>query len=296
MRALSDVQPAGAALQLVRSLLELTKPSVTRMVMITMLLGALTAPVAIPWGRLLWALLGTALVVGAANALNMWLERETDKLMTRTSRRPLPEGRLEPDTALLFGLLLGALGLSLLIGLVNGLTAALAAFALASYVAVYTPLKRLTPWALHVGAVPGAIPPVLGYTAVTATLDARALALFCVLFLWQIPHFLAISIFRQREYEAAGIRVLPAVRGMPHTLRAVAGYSFLLLVGSLAPVAAGMAGPIYAVVALTCGQIFLAWALVGLRAASTVSWARSLFFASMPYLVILFAMLVVVNW
>lgn len=289
--------PLGVAKNgtLLRHLLTLTKPAITRMVLITMLCGALAAPGSPPWVMLALALLGTVLVVAGANALNMYLERESDKFMARTRSRPLPAGQLSPSIALYFGLGLGVTGSAILALGVNLITAGLAAFALISYVWIYTPLKRVSPWALHAGAVPGAIPPVLGYTAVTGQLDARAGALFLILFLWQLPHFLAISIFRQTEYENAGIKVLPAVKGLRHTIFAVVGYSLLLVVGSLAPLVVGLAGPVYAVVALTSGNVFLIWALVGLRAHSTTAWARSLFFASMPYLVALFATIVAVN-
>jgi len=277
-------------------LITLTKPAITRMVLITMLCGALASPGHVQsWSVLALAMLGTVLVVGGANALNMYLERESDKRMKRTLTRPLPSGQLAPRIALVFGLALGFTGTLLLALAVNLITAGLALFAFVSYVWVYTPLKRVSPWALHAGAVPGAIPPVLGYTTVTGRLDAAAGALFLILFLWQIPHFLAISIFRQSEYEAAGIRVLPAVKGLNHTLYAVVGYSLLLVVGSLAPLAVGLAGPVYAVVALTSGNVFLIWALIGLRAASPLGWARSLFFASMPYLIALYATIVAVN-
>ncbi len=261
-----------------------------------MLCGALASPGHVPsWPVLAWAMLGTVLVVGGANALNMYLERESDRRMKRTRTRPLPAGQLTPRIALVFGLALGFTGALLLALAVNLITAGLALFAFVSYVWVYTPMKRVSPWALHAGAVPGAIPPVLGYTTVTGRLDAAAGALFLILFLWQIPHFLAISIFRQSEYEAAGIRVLPAVKGLNYTLYAVVGYSLLLVVGSLAPLAVGLAGPVYAVVALTSGNVFLIWALIGLRAASPLGWARSLFFASMPYLIALYATIVAVN-
>ncbi|MDX2054297.1 MAG: heme o synthase [Polyangiaceae bacterium] len=280
---------------LARHLITLTKPAITRMVLVTMMCGALSAPGHIAWSVLALAMLGTVLVVGGANALNMYLERESDKHMKRTRTRPLPAGLLAPSVALTFGLALGLFGTLLLALAVNLVTAALAAFALVSYVWIYTPLKRVSPWALHAGAVPGAIPPVLGYTAVTGRVDASAFALFLILFLWQIPHFLAISIFRQSEYEAAGIRVLPAVSGLPHTVGAVVFYSLILVLGTLAPLCVGLAGPVYAVVALTFGSVFMLWALIGLRAASTVGWARSLFFASMPYLIALYAAIVAVN-
>jgi heme o synthase len=158
-------------------------------------------------------LLGTTLVVGAANALNNWLERDVDARMRRTRDRPLPAGRLHPRVALALGLGLPAVALPALGWFTNGLTATLAALALFSYVVVYTPLKQRSPLALVVGAVPGAIPPLMGWTAVTGRLDAGGLALFAVLFCWQLPHFLAVSIYLQDDYARGGLRVFALEHG-----------------------------------------------------------------------------------
>jgi heme o synthase len=273
-------------------LVQLTKPAVTRLVMVTMLCGALAAPGAIHVVKLLLALVGTAIVVGAANALNMYLERDIDAQMERTRGRPLPSGRLSPELALGFGVLSGLLGVSLLALCVNLTTASLALLALVSYVFAYTPLKRVTPFALHVGAIPGAIPPLLGWTSVTGSLTVPALAMFALLFVWQIPHFIAIALFRQREYERAGLRVLPAVRGVAAAKSAIVRYSALQLAVSTLPYFLGLAGPLYLWVAVPLGLAFLAFAASGLRESAGPRWARALFFASMPYLVIVFGILV----
>jgi protoheme IX farnesyltransferase len=212
--------------------------------------------------------------------------------MERTRNRPLPAGRIASETALAFGLALGVAGLTLLFVLINPLTALLAGAALVSYVLIYTPLKRITPFALHVGAIPGAIPPVLGWTSVTGSLALPALALFAILFVWQLPHFVAIAIFRQSEYETAGIRVLPAVRGLSAAKRDIVAYSLLQLVVSLLPWAVGFVGPLYLVVAVPLGVAYLGYGLLGMRRSAGHSWARGLFFASMPYLVLILAAIV----
>jgi heme o synthase len=274
------------------ALWQLTKPGVTRLVMVTMLCGALIAPGHLELVRLLLALLGTALVVAGANTLNMYLERDVDALMARTRGRPIPSGRLSAEAALAFGMLVSVVGLSVLSFFVSPLVSLLTSVALLSYVLVYTPLKRVTPLSLYVGALPGAIPPLAGWAAQTGELTARAWVLFAILFVWQVPHFLAISIFRRDEYARAGLRVSSSVHGQRATAQAVLVSSVALVAVSLLPVAAGMAGLAYVVVAGVVGVLFLAWALRGVGPEIDRRWARTLFFASMPYLVIVFGALV----
>ena len=275
------------------ALLELGKPRVTGLVMVTMLCGALIAPGPRPLGQLLVALLGTALVVASANALNMYIERETDGLMRRTAKRPLPTGRLAPETALWFALACGVVGLGLLVLWVNLASAGLALLALVSYVLAYTPLKRSTGYALHVGAVPGAIPPLIGWASMTGSLAPRAFPLFLILLIWQLPHFLAIATFRREEYARAGLVVQPNASGLAATRRSILIYSVLLLVVSWSPLALGMAGLWYAVVASVLGLAFLGYAAFG-RGTNTVDrWAKLLFLGSLPYLVLVYAALVI---
>ena len=276
-----------------KALLELTKPGVTRMVLITSAAGALVAPQSLPLGRFVLCLIGTAIVVGAANALNMMLERDVDALMERTRSRPLPSGRLSPQEATIFGVLLAVFGLAFLSFLVAPITGLLAAIALVSYVLVYTPLKRVTPMALHVGAIPGAVPPLLGWTSVTGSLDAQALSLFLLLFVWQLPHFLAITLFRNEEYRRAGLRVYAAELGEVRTRRAIAVYSVAMVAVSLLPVYLGLGSMVYLAVALAVGIPSILLALVGLTRRANLRWARALFFASLPYLVVVYGALVV---
>ena len=196
---------------------EMTKPRVSVLVIITFIGGAYLAPGVVATWQLGLTLLGTVLIVGAANVFNMYIERDSDRFMRRTATRPLPTGRIDADTALGFGTLLLGLSLPLMLIGSNGMTAFLGLFAFVSYVWMYTPLKSQSFLALFVGAVPGAIPPLMGWTMVTNNLDPGGLALFGILFFWQIPHFLAIALFRQKEYAAAGIQVMPVQLGVKTT-------------------------------------------------------------------------------
>jgi len=265
----------------------LAKPGVTRLVLVTTLFGGLVAPGHLSLGAWLVTLAGTALVVAAANALNMAQEVDIDALMTRTSQRPLPQGLLAAPPVVRAALIAAVLG-TLALCTVQLLSAALGLLALVSYVWVYTPLKRITPHALYVGAVPGAIPPLIGYASVSGQLDARALTLFTLLAVWQVPHFLAIATFRQAEYARAGLPVFTVCRSQSDVRRLMFVWSVGLFAVSLAPIGLGMGGTLYAALAVGFGLPFLLGAAYGLRAQADVRWARSLFFASMPHLVALF--------
>ncbi len=286
------IRPASTTAT-VRDLVALTKPRITLMVIITTAGGLWLAPSHVPLMTVLATLFATALVVGAANTLNCWLERDVDRHMARTKRRPLPDGRLDPRHALLFGLALGAISVPVLTLAVNPLTGLLAAVALVTYVWIYTPLKQKSPAALLVGSVPGALPPLMGWTAATGELAAPGIVLFGILFLWQLPHFLAISIFRQHEYTKAGIQVVPAVRG-----NLTAKWHAVLYAGALVPVSLllvplGIAGTFYLVVAGLLGAVFFGWAIAGLFARAHNRAARQLFVVSLVYLPLLFAALAV---
>ncbi|MGC4066893.1 MAG: heme o synthase [Polyangiaceae bacterium] len=211
---LEPTTSSSSAIHQLRAYFELIKPSVTRMVLVTTLCGSAIAPGKMDWAKAGLALLGTAMVVGSANALNMVLERDTDALMVRTAMRPLPSGRLGARAATVFGVVLAVAGTLLLWFEVGTVAAWLAAIAHVIYVLVYTPLKRMTPLALHVGGVPGALPPVIGWASMTGHTEPGAWALFAILFMWQLPHFLAISIFRKDEYGRANICVFPNAEGI----------------------------------------------------------------------------------
>jgi protoheme IX farnesyltransferase len=281
----------------VRDVLALAKPRVTALVIFTFGGGLLLAPADVPLARALTALLGTTLIVAAANAINMYLERDVDGLMRRTQGRPLPQGRLSPFVALAFGALTGSAALPLLFVGGGFLVAVLGLVALYSYVWGYTPLKRKSPVSLYIGAVPGAMPPLMGWATATGHLDAGGLALFAILFAWQIPHFIAIAIFRAEDYAGAGFRVISLTRSPRSTRVTMVISSLALLAVTLLPYALGTAGFIYGSVAVGLGVIFVAVAVrvIGLAPDDPISkrWARGLFLYSLVYLTALFIALAV---
>jgi protoheme IX farnesyltransferase len=273
--------------------LELIKPRITTLVVLTTATGLWLAPERPSFRTALFTVLGTILVVAAANVFNMYLERDTDALMPRTMNRPLPAGRIDPACALLFGVLLAAISVPLLTFVVGPLPGLLAALALVIYALVYTPLKRRTTASLLVGAVAGAIPPLIGWTAATGRIDAPALVLFAILFLWQVPHFLAIALFRRTEFARAGLLVQPnEPDGERQTRRNVVQYTAALVAVSLMFVPLGVAGGAYFAVAAISGAVFLAHGLKGLRPAPSERWARAEFIGSLAYLVVLLSVLV----
>lgn len=243
------------------------------------------------WRRLLSALFGTWLVASGSAALNELLERRTDAMMPRTRNRPLPAGRLSPDAALLIGFALIVGGLTCLYVFVNLLAAALAGLTMATYLFAYTPLKRRTTLNTLVGAIPGALPPMIGWAAARGTVDSGAWALFAILFCWQMPHFLAIAWLYREDYARAGFVMLPNLDETGEiTGRQAANYSFALLLVSLLPGVLGMAGRGYFLGAflLGAGMIFFA---LRMQLAPGRRYARQLFFASIIYLPVLLALL-----
>jgi protoheme IX farnesyltransferase len=288
--------PARPLAAQLRALVELAKPRITFMVVVTFAGGLWLAPGGRAGWRQALALLGTVLIVAAANALNMYLERDIDGRMERTRRRPLVEGRLSPDAAVGFGAVLACVALPLLLVGANPLTATLGLIAFVSYVWAYTPLKRVSGTALFVGAVPGALPPLMGWTAVTGRLDAAGLALFSILFVWQLPHFLAIALYRLDDYTGAGFRVLPQSIGLVATRWHMVVYTVVLVAASLSPVPFGVGGPLYVVAASLLGAWFLGRTLFGFRAEAPRPWARRVFVVSLFYLTGLFAALAVDHW
>jgi protoheme IX farnesyltransferase len=265
--------------------LELTKPRITVMVVFTSLVGFVMAspgPLALPLLGL--ALAGTALVASGAAVLNQAIERGTDALMLRTRQRPLAAGRVQPAEAIAFGGLVTLAGLALLRWGCGALPALVALATWTSYLFLYTPLKRRTPLATLVGAVPGALPPVIGWTAATRSLEPGAYILFAILFLWQVPHFLAIAWLYRDDYARGGFPMLPVVdREGTFTARQAVLHSLALLLVSLAPAAAGMAGPAYLAGAFVLGVALTLFSVRLLSARDLVA-ARGLFLASVLYL------------
>lgn len=277
--------------RLFADLIELTKPRVTFLVLFTASVGLWVAPVRPPIQIVLATLAGLMLAVGGVNALNMFLERDTDGLMERTRHRPLPAGRLEPGISLWFGLALSLGGVALVAAMVNLLSALLTLIAVMSYISLYTPLKRHSPWALHIGAIPGAMPPLIGWTAATGSIGAAGLSLFGIILLWQIPHFLAIALFRKEDYARAGICVLPVIKSVRETKFQALMSLLLLIPVSLLPVYFGIAGWTYLIAAVVLNGFFLLVGLQGLWSKNIELWARRLFLVSLIYLSVLYAVL-----
>jgi protoheme IX farnesyltransferase len=235
--------------------LELTKPRITLLILFCMAVGyRLGCGASIHWRILVHALLGTALLASGASALNQWYEVDSDAKMRRTQRRPLPAGRIDRSNGLVFGLLLSAAGFADLWYGTNLLAAALGLFTLLSYLLLYTPMKQRSTACTTVGAIAGAMPSLIGYAAAGHGIDASALALFFVLFMWQFPHFDAIAWMYRDDYARAGIRMLPVVDpDGKSTARRVLICSLLLIPISLAPLFLGMTGALYAIAAISSG-------------------------------------------
>ncbi len=272
---------------------ELTKPRLAAMVLITTAAGFyLAAPGAIDPLLLVVTLLGTGLSAAGSLALNEYLERDLDARMQRTAGRPIPSGRVDPFDALLLGAGLTVLGLALLLLAVRPLAACVTAVTVIAYLAVYTPMKVRSPLCAIVGAVPGALPPVTGWVAASGSVEPGAWALFGILFLWQLPHSLAIARLYEEDYARAGFKLLPTVdRGGNSTERQILVHSAALLVVGLAPTMLGVAGGWYFATALALGSGLL---LCGALAAWQQSKAatRRLLFATLVYLPLLLAVMV----
>ena len=269
-------------------LVTLVKPRIMVMALLTAAGAMSLAPGTVATAQALWLLAGTALIVGSANTLNMWLERDVDCLMSRTKNRPLPGQRLHPTTALVFGALQGVVALPLL-AMAGIIPAALGLLALILYVGAYTPMKQHSHWSIWVGAVPGAMPALMGWTVGTGRLDLAGLAVFGVLFFWQIPHTHAIGIYRQREYEAAGLKTLPSTHGLVVARRAILAFLVVQVAVSLLPAYLGVAGIAYLVTAIVLGAMVL---VQGFTKSGSAKWARNVFLTSIVYLPILFAVMV----
>ena len=291
MALAAPVRPASPALAYVRDLFQLTKPRITATVLVTTAGGLWLAPGRVPWTVVLVTLVEVAAVVASACVFNGWMERDIDAKMRRTKDRPLAARRVSPNVALAFAIALPAGALPALARMLNPLTARLTALALVSYAFVYTPMKQRTSDALLVGAVPGALPPLIGWTAATNAIELGGVVLFALLFVWQLPHFLAIALYLKEDYARGGLRVLPLEHGDRAARRRVALWSIAQLVVSLLLVPLGMAGIVYAVVAAVAGVAFVVLAVRGLALpeARVNRWARQLMLASVLYLLVLFA-------
>lgn len=273
----------------------LMKPRVMSLVVFTALVGMSVAPNAIHPLTAFTALLCIAVGAGASGALNMWYDSDIDALMTRTARRPVPMGRVQPGEALAFGMTLSVFAVVVLGLLVNVLAAALLAFTIFFYVAVYTMwLKRSTPQNIVIGGAAGAFPPMIGWAAVTGSLSLEPVLLFLIIFFWTPPHFWALALYRTEDYARAGIPMLPVVAGDANTRLQILLYTLVLVPLGIAPWVLGFAGMLYGVVALVTGFGMLMLAVQVFRERRPVERAsRHLFAFSILYLFLLFAVLLV---
>lgn len=306
MRLTADLEPLQGELELTHSgrsivgdFMELSKVRLNLMVLITTLIGFVIGlelvghQGSIDWWLLSQTLIGTGLCAAGASALNQAWEYRFDAMMSRTSDRPVASGRIKPPEATLLGLLLSLTGAIMLAGCVNHLSALLAVSTIILYVLVYTPLKRLTTLNTLVGAVPGAIPPVIGYAATAQAIDLEALGLFAILFCWQIPHFLAIAILCRDDYRAAGYRMMPVVHPtlkQTHTWMIV--FNLLLIGASFLPLLSVPTGTGYVISAFVLGTGFLLTSLFTTFFPSRQT-ARIAFFASIAYLPLILGSLMI---
>ena len=278
----------------VQQFLQLTKPRVVSLIVFTAVIGMFLAkPGLPPLDAVLFATVGIALVAGAAAAINCLVEQRIDAVMARTRARPLPMGQVTPAQTLGFAAAVGGSGLAMLYLLVNSLTMWLTLATFVGYALVYTViLKPLTPQNIVIGGASGAMPPVLGWTAVTGELSSDALLLFLIIFAWTPPHFWALALFRKREYEKAGVPMLPVTHGDRYTRLHVLLYTCILLAVSLLPFTTGMSGLIYLAAAGLLGGIFL-WYAIKVHVDYSDRIAQRTFRYSIVYLSLLFAALLV---
>ncbi len=297
----ASVAPAPRRSDAVRAYIALTKPRIIELLLVTTIPAMVLATRDLPgmnvpeWLRLVfWTMLSGSLAAGSANAINQYLDRDIDLLMVRTRRRPLPANNVAPENAVVFGIILGVISIAMMAFFVNLVAAFLTLLAIAFYVFVYTLLlKRSTPSNIVIGGAAGALPPVIGWAAVTGRVEIPALLLFALVFYWTPPHFWALALRIRKDYEAASVPMLPVVKGVPETARQIALYTMLLVAISLVFFAVAQMGIVYLVAAVGLGAIFLWRAFVLWRQASSpeasLAQAIRLYKFSISYLTLLFA-------
>ena len=280
--------------EVVRDYRVLTKPGVMVLLLVTTLCAMLVAAQGVPslW-TLFWTLVGGALASGGAGAINHYVDRDIDAIMTRTRRRPLPAGRVAPEYALLFGIVLSVLAVYVLTAFVNPVAAVLSLSGNLFYVFVYTIwLKRTTPQNIVIGGAAGAVPPLVGWAAVTGQVSVPALLMFLLVFAWTPPHFWALALYKRGDYAAAGVPMLPAVRGEEETRRQILAYTVAMVLASLLFYPLGVLGVPYLVAAMVLGARFL-WLVARLYRERSDQLAKRVFLYSMQYLGLLFAAMVI---
>ncbi|WP_419534058.1 heme o synthase [Endozoicomonas sp.] len=288
----SNVLQAGSAHW--RDYLELTKPKVVALMILTSVIGMyLATPGWVPLDILFFGNLGIALCAGAAAVINHVVDRQIDTVMARTHKRPVATGRVEPLQAVMFAFIIGSLGMAMLFVLVNPLTAWLTFASLMGYAVVYTLiLKRATPQNIVIGGLAGAAPPLLGWTAVTGQFEGHGLLLVLIIFAWTPPHFWALAIHRKEEYAKADVPMLPVTHGEAYTKLHILLYTIIMFVVTILPFLTGMSGVIYLIGATLLGARFLYWSVVLLRDSRPHAAIKTFKF-SITYLMLLFVVLLV---
>jgi protoheme IX farnesyltransferase len=296
-RFVSSVAIPNKKIEMIFDLFSLTKPRLSSLVIFTSALGMFLAPGEISFWNAVISIVATSGLVGGACVINCWMERDIDGLMERTKNRPLPSGRLSPNTALIMGLALIIGCLTTLFFITNPLTAILGLVATITYVFLYTPMKKKTSWALFAGAIPGAIPPLMGWTSVTNSVGALGMVLFAILFIWQLPHFLSISMYHARDYNKADFKIFPTQIGTQNTIHKIAIYTFILFLTSLIPYYMGSANTNYRNFIFLLGGAFFVFSLFGYQkkehSQELLQWARRYFYASLIYLPCVFVAMIV---
>lgn len=281
---------------LVRDLFSLTKPRLSSLVILTGALGMLLAPGTIDLWRAIISIFATSGLVGGACAINCYLEKDIDKLMDRTKDRPLPSGRISEGTALTFGLVLMGVCLLVLFYFINPLTSVLGFIAAVVYILLYTPMKTRTSWALFAGAIPGAIPPLMGWTSVTGSIGLLGVILFALLFIWQLPHFLSIAIYHVNDYNRADIKTHPGHIGISATIHKIGVYTLALFFISMLPFYVGAVSEGYKYAVLLIGGGYFVYSLWGYAleegSPKLLQWARRYFYGSLIYLPCVFILMI----
>ena len=285
------VEPVGEQHSFLGDVWSLGKPRLSSLVIFTAGGGMVLAGGSPPLHQVVAGIFGTTLVVCSANSINNYIERDTDRLMARTKSRPLPARRMKPTLALVYGLVLLAVALPWLALQTTPLATGLAVAGWLVYVCVYTPLKQRTWLSVFPGGIAGAMPPLIGWTAVTGSLSPPALSLFLVLFLWQLPHTFAIGLYRDTEYRAAGLKTLSIDRDDATARTHIFVWTLALVAATGWTVAVGVGGPLTLAGTVVLGGLFVWKAWQGMRTAGEAAWARDLFLYSVVYLVGLFALM-----
>jgi len=278
-----------------KDLISLTKPNLLRLNVFAAFAGYwIASKWSFDWGILLWMLIGSTFTMASATVINNYYDRELDMKMERTRNRTLPSGRMKPQHVLLYGIILGVVGLTVLFTLVNVLCGVLGVIGWIAYIVIYTMwLKRSSTWSTSVGGISGAMPPVIGYCAVTSEFDMGAFLLFAFLFLWQPAHFWSLAIRRVEEYRTAGFPLLPVVKGVKRTKIQMIPYLVLLLVTVILLYTYNLAGMFYLIVATVLTVIWIIHTLTGFTTKDNDKWAKTNFLISVNYLMIVFIIMII---